>query len=326
MSRMLRGNQALREALVQEMENDERVFVYGEDVARHGGVYRVTEGLLERFGPARVFDTPISESGIVGLGVGAGLMGMRPVVEIQFTDLITIAMDQIVNSGAKARYAHDGALHCPLVVRTHNLGHGTIYAHQALEAWFAHVPGLKVVTPATPHDAKGLLISAIRDPDPVIFVEHRELYAMSGEVPVEPYAVPFGKAAIRRPGADVTIVAYSMDVALAQAAAVELAGQGIDAEVVDLRTLVPFDKATVVESVCKTGRLVIVHEAVRRGGFGAEIAATVIDSAAFAFLQAPIVRVANPGVPVPHSKALHRLALPRVEDVIAAARRVMEYR
>lgn len=323
--RILRGNQALREALIQEMERDERVFVFGEDVAHHGGVYRVTEGLQERFGPARVFDTPISESAIVGLGVGAALMGLRPMAEIQFMDLITIAMDQIVSSAAKARFVHNGLMHVPLVIRTLNLGKGTVYSSQALEAWFVHVPGLKVVMPSNPYDAKGLLISAIRDPDPVMFIEHRELYGMSGEVPEEPYTIPFGQAAIRRPGSDVTIVAYSSMVALAEQAAAELAAEGVDAEVIDPRTLVPFDKQTIVQSVCKTGRLVIVHEAVRRAGFGAEIAAAVIDSEAFAYLQAPIVRVANPGVPVPHSKALHRYALPHKEDIIAAVHRVMQY-
>ncbi len=324
--RTLRGNEALREALLQEMERDPRVFVLGEDIAEQGGVYHVTEGLLERFGPARVMDTPISESAIAGAAVGAALMGMRPVAEIQFTDLLTVAMDQIVNSTAKARFVHNGAMHAPMVIRTLNLGRGTVYASQAFESWFAHVPGLKVVMPATPYDAKGLLISAIRDPDPVIFFEHRELYGLSGEVPEEPYAIPFGQAAVRRPGHDVTLVTYSSMNALAEAAAKELADAGIDVEVIDLRTLVPFDRTTVIESVRKTGRLVILHEAVRRCGFGAEIAATVMESDAFAYLQAPILRVANPGVLVPHSKALHRYALPQREDVVSAVRRVMEYR
>ena len=323
--RTLRYNQALNEALAQEMANDERLLVLGEDVARHGGMFRVTEGLLERFGPERVLDTPISESGIVGLSVGAALLGMRPVVEIQFTDLITIAMDQIVNSGAKARYVHNGALHVPMVVRTINLGKGTVYSSQALEAWFTHVPGLKVVMPATPHDAKGLLISAIRDPDPVIFIEHRSLYNQQGPVPEETYTVPFGQAAVRREGEDVTIVAWSSMGVVAEAAADDLENEGVGAEVIDLRTLVPFDRKTVLQSVCKTGRLVIVHEAVRRGGFGAEIAAMVIDSDAFAYLQAPIVRVANPGVPVPHSDTLAERALPGKDDVLAAVRRVMQY-
>jgi pyruvate/2-oxoglutarate/acetoin dehydrogenase E1 component len=307
------------------MAGDERVFVFGEDVARHGGVFRVTDGLLARFGPERVFDTPISESGITGLAVGAALMGMRPVVELQFTDLVTIAMDQIVNSAAKARYVHNGAMHAPLVLRIVNLGKGTVYSSQALEAWFVHVPGLKVVMPANPYDAKGLLIAAIRDPDPVIFIEHKALYGMRGPVPEEPYALPFGRAEVRRPGADVTVVAWSVAVMLVEEVAAELAGEGVEAEVINLRTLIPFDKECVLSSVMKTGRLVIVHEAVRRGGVGAEIAAAVVESEAFGYLQAPIVRVANPGVPVPHSAALHRFALPHKEDVVAAVRRVVSY-
>ena len=323
--RTLRGNQALCEALAQEMAGDERVFVFGEDVARHGGVFRVTEGLWGRFGPTRVFDTPISESGIVGLAVGAALLGMRPVVEIQFTDLVTIAMDQIVNSAAKARYVHNGAMHAPLVVRTVNLGKGTVYSSQALEAWFVHVPGLKVVTPSNPYDAKGLLISAIRDPDPVIFIEHKSLYGMRGPVPEELYAIPFGRAEVRRQGADATVVAWSAAVALVEEAAEELAGEGVEVEVINLRTLIPFDKDSVLDSVKKTGRLVLVEEAVRRGGMGAEIAAAVVESEAFGYLQAPIVRVANPGVPVPHSAALHRFAFPHKDDVIAAVRRVVAY-
>jgi pyruvate/2-oxoglutarate/acetoin dehydrogenase E1 component len=323
--RTLRGNQALCEALAQEMAADERVFVLGEDLARHGGVFRVTEGLLGRFGSDRVIDTPISESGIVGVAVGAALLGMRPVVEIQFADLVTIAMDQIVNSAAKARYVNNGAMHAPLVVRTLNLGKGTVYSSQALEAWFVHVPGLKVVMPANPYDAKGLLISAIRDPDPVIFIEHKSLYGMRGPVPEEPYAIPFGQAEVRRPGSHVTVVAWSAAVALAEEAAADLAGEGVEAEVINLRTLVPFDRDCVFDSVRRTGRLVIVQEAVRRGGVGAEIAAAVVESDVFGYLQAPILRVANPGVPVPHSAALHKFAFPHKEDVIAAVRRVMRY-
>ena len=323
--RKLRGNQALCEALAQTMTDDERVFILGEDLAHHGGVFRVTEGLLDRFGPRRVIDSPISESGIVGAGVGAALMGMRPVVEIQFTDLITVAMDQIANSAAKGRYAHNGAMHVPLVVRTVNLGKGTIYASQAWEAWFTHVPGLKVVMPADPHDAKGLLISAIRDPDPVIFIEPRELYGMHGPVPEESYTVPFGKANIRCQGSDVTVVTFGNMVRMAEKVAEKMADEGVSVEVVDPRTLVPFDGQTLVQSVCKTGRLVVAHEAVKRGGFGAEIAAEVIDSEAFEYLQAPIVRVANPGVPVPHSQALHKFALPGKSDLINAIRRVLDY-
>jgi pyruvate/2-oxoglutarate/acetoin dehydrogenase E1 component len=307
------------------MERDARVFVYGEDVAHHGGVYRVTEGLMERFGLERVFDTPISESGIVGLGVGAALMGMRPVAEIQFTDLITVAMDQLVSSAAKARFVTGGTMHVPLVVRTVNLGKGNVYASQALEAWFTHVPGLKVAVPSNPYDAKGLLVSAIRDPDPVVFFEQRDLYSSSGPVPEQLYTVPLGQAAVLREGSDVTIVAYSGMVRAAIEATETLAAEGIEVEVIDPRTLVPFDTETIVDSVCKTGRLVIAHEAVRRGGFGAEIAATITDSEAFGYLQAPIIRVANPNVPVPYSKALHPYALPDKHDIITAAKRVMEY-
>ena len=320
-----RGNQALCEALAQEMARDERVFILGEDVSRHGGVFRVTEGLLDRFGPGRVIDSPIAESGITGLGVGAALVGMRPVIEIQFTDLVTIAMDQIVNGAAKARYVHNGAMHAPLVVRTVNLGAGTVYSSQALEAWFAHVPGLKVAMPSDPYDAKGLLISAIRDPDPVIFIEHRALYRAHGPVPEESYAIPFGAANVRREGDDVTVVAWSSMVAVCGEAAEEVAADGVGVELIDLRTLAPFDADAIDRSVCKTGRLVIAHEAVERGGFGAEIAATVSDSEAFACLQAPIARVANPGVPVPHSTVLHGPALPDKNDVLRAIRRVVAY-
>ena len=323
--RELRGNQALCEALAQEMANDPRVFVIGEDVAVHGGVYRVTENLLEQFGPDRVIDSPICESALVGAGVGAALVGMRPVVEIQFTDLITIAMDQIVNSAAKARYVHDGAMHVPMVVRTLNLGKGSVYASQALEAWFTHVPGLKVVMPTDPHDAKGLLLSAIRDPDPVIFFESKALYAMRGPVPSESYTVPFDKANVCREGSDATVVSWGSTVPMAEKAADRLTAEGVSIEVIALRALVPFDRQTVVESVCKTGRLVVVHEAVRRGGFGAEVVASIADSDAFEYLRAPIMRVANPGVPVPHSAALHKLALPSVDDLVAAIRRTMSY-
>ena len=323
--RTLRGNEALREALMQEMAADERVFLLGEDIADHGGVFNVTEGLLERFGTERVIDSPISESAIVGAGVGAALMGMRLVVEGQFTDLVTIAMDQIVNSAAKARYVHGGAMSCPLVVRTVNLGRGTVYSSQALEAWFTHVPGLKVVMPSDAHDAKGLLISAMRDDDPVIFIEPKSLYALRGPVPEKRYALPFGQANVRRAGDDVTVVAWGSTVPLAEKVAEALAAESLGVEVVDPRTLAPFDARAVVNSVCRTGRLVIVHEAVKCAGFGAEVAARVSDSEAFERLQAPIVRVANPGVPVPHSTALHPLALPSIDGLTSAIRRLMDY-
>jgi pyruvate dehydrogenase E1 component beta subunit len=306
------------------MERDERVFVFGEDVAAYGGLEGVTRGLLSRFGTERVFDTPISESGIAGLAVGASLMGMRPVVEMQFTGLITVAMDQIANSGAKARYVHDGALSAPMVVRTVTMSGNNVYMGQSLEAWFTHVPGLKVVAPSTPYDAKGLLTASIRDADPVVFIEHSAIYGTTGQVPEEQYTVPFGKAAVRREGSDVTLVAWSSMVPVVEEAADELAAEGVSAEVIDPRTLVPFDTKAVVDSVKKTGRLVVAHEAVRRGGFGAEIAAAIAGSEAFAHLRAPIVRVGNKGVPVPHSAKLDRYVVPGKDDVLAGVRRAME--
>ena len=322
--RTLQVREALREALRQELEADERVFVFGEDVADYGGLDAVTAGLQKEFGPERVFDTPIAESGMAGLAVGAALMGMRPVVELQFTGLIMIALDQIANSAAKARYVHQGGLSAPMVVRTINVPKSNVYVAQALEAWVAHVPGLKVVAPSTPHDAKGLLLASIRDPDPVVFVEHASLYGREGPVPEEPYTVPLGKASVTREGSDVTVVTWLSNVPMAEEAADELAAEDIGVEVVDLRTLVPFDREAVLGSVSKTGRLVVVHEAVRRVGFGAEVVAVVTESEAFRDLKAPVVRVANEGVPVPHSAHLYPHVLPDKNDVIAGIRRALD--
>ena len=253
-------------------------------------------------------------------------MGMRPVVEMQFTGLITVAMDQIANSAAKARYVHNGAMSAPLVIRTVSYNSGNAYMGQALETWVTHVPGLKVAAPSTPHDAKGLLTTAIRDADPVVFVEHVEMYDIEGPVPEEPYAVPLGQASVPREGSDVTLVAWLSMVPAALEAAEELAQENISVEVVDLRTLVPFDKDTVVRSVVKTGRLVIAHEAVRRGGYGAEVAAEVSDSEAFSHLKAPIVRVANIGTPVPHGATLQKQVMPDKGDVVEGIRRALAYR
>ena len=322
--RTLQVREALREALRQELEADPRVFVFGEDIAAYGGLDAVTAGLQEEFGPERVFDTPIAESGIAGLAVGASFVGMRPVVEMQFTGLITIALDQIANSAAKARYVHQGGITAPLVVRTVNFPKGNVYVAQALEAWLAHIPGLKVVAPSTPADSKGLLIASIRDPDPVVFVENTALYDREGPVPEEPYEVPLGKAAVSREGTDVTVVAYSGTVPLAEEAAAELAAENVSVEVVDLRTLVPFDRDAVLDSVSKTGRLVVAHEAVRRAGFGAEVIAVVTESEVFRDLKAPVARVANKGVPVPHSHHLYPHVLPNKDDVIAGVRRVLD--
>lgn len=324
--RTLQLNKALRESILQEMESDDRVFVFGEDVALHGGLGEVTKGLLDRFGPDRVHDAPIAESAIAGLAVGAALMGMRPIVEMQFTGLITVALDQIANSAAKTRYVYNGAMNAPLVIRTVSYNSGNAYMGQALEAWVAHVPGLKIATPSTPYDAKGLLTTAIRDPDPVVFVEHVEMYQNVGPVPRGNYVVPFGQASVPRVGSDVTIVAWMNMVPMALEAANKLENEDVSVEVVDLRTLVPLDKETVIQSVIKTGRLVIAHEAVRRGGFGAEIAAIVSNSKAFRHLKAPITRVANIGAPIPHSKHLQRMVLPNECDIIEEVRRVIAYK
>ena len=321
--RTLTLSQALNEAFTQEMLRDERVFVFGEDVGLWGGLFDVTAGLLDRFGPERVMDSPISESAIVGLGVGAALMGMRPVVEIQFTGCATIAMDQIANSAAKARYVNNGKMHCPLVVRTVNFRATNVWTGQALESWFAHVPGLKVAAPSTPYDAKGMLLSAIRDPDPVVFVEHQDAYGFTGDVPEEQYEVPLGKAAVRREGADVTVVSYLHMALMVEEAAAELEAEGISVEVIDLRSLFPLDVGTIVESVSKTGRLVIAHEAVVRGGFGAEVAAVVASSDASYRLKAPIKRVGNIGAPVAHSDSVNQYVLPNKNDVKAAVREVV---
>lgn len=318
--RNLELREAIREALVQEMRRDERVHLFGEDVAYYGGILGVTKGMLEEFGPDRVMDTPISESGFAGMAVGAALMGLRPVIEMQFTGLITVAMDQLVNTGAKARYVHDGAMSVPMVVRSPHMMHGNAYMSQALEAWFTHIPGFKVVTPSSPADAKALMITSIRDPDPVLYVEHEDLYGVTGPVPEGHQGVPLGQASILREGADVTVVAWLAMVPVAEAAASKLAEDGVSIEVIDPRTLVPFDSECLLRSVRKTGRLVIVHEAVRRSGFGGEIAAMVAGSDVVGHLKAPIQRVANPGVPVPHARRLNRAVLPDEDDVIAAVK------
>lgn len=314
---------AIREGLAQEMRRDETVYLFGEDVASYGGILGVTAGMLEEFGPERVMDMPISEAGFAGMAVGAALMGLRPVIEMQFTGLLTVAMDPLANTGAKARYVYDGAMSVPMVVRSPHMMHGNAYMSQALEAWFTHIPGFKVAVPSTSADAKGLIVASIRDPDPVLYVEHEDLYLTRGPVPEDLYTVPFGKACIRREGTDVTVVAWLAAVPVAEASAAELVAQGVSVEVIDPRTLVPFDTEAVLRSVRKTGRLVIVHEAVKRGGFGGEIAAIVAGSDAVSCLKAPIERVANPGVPVPHATHLNRAVLPNKDDVIAAVNRTL---
>jgi pyruvate/2-oxoglutarate/acetoin dehydrogenase E1 component len=314
--------EAIREALRQAMTRDQSVFLIGEDVGRYGGAFGVSYGLMDEFGEDRVRDTPISEAGIMGAATGAALMGMRPVAEIMFMDFTTIAMDQLVNQAAKLRFMFGGKAEVPLVLRT-PAGSGTgAAAHhsQSLEAWFVHVPGLKVVMPSTPYDVKGLLLSSIRDNNPVVFVEHKLLYKTKGPVPEEEYTIPLGVAEVKRPGRDLTIVATSIMVPRALQAAEALAEEGIEAEIVDPRTLQPLDDETIVGSIIKTGRALIAHEACKTGGVGAEIAATIVESEAFNYLDAPIKRLAGLDIPVPYNRNLERHMVPQVEDIIAAAR------
>jgi len=316
--------EALNEALRGEMERDARVFVMGEDVGLIGGIFGVTRGLREKFGEDRVRDTPISEATFLGAGVGAAIAGLRPVVEIQIFDFVAMTMDQIVNQAAKFRYMLGGRPTVPLVIRGPQGGGIRLAAQhsQSLEAWFVHVPGLVVVAPSTPYDAKGLLASAIRDDNPVIFLEHKVLYAVKGPVPAEPYAIPLGRADVKRAGSDVTVVATQAMVARALAAAAELEKEGVSVEVIDPRTLVPLDEATILASVAKTGRLVIVHEAVKRGGWGAEVAALVAERA-IDTLDAPIVRVAARNVPMPYNDSLERAAIPTQQDIATAIRGIV---
>lgn len=325
MSRELSYAEAVREALRQEMQADERVFMLGEDIGVYGGAFGVTDGLLAEFGPERIRDTPISEAAITGCAIGAAVAGLRPVLEIQFSDFITLAMEQLVLQAAKLRYMFGGKARVPMVVRTPG-GSGTGAAAQhseSLEAWFAHVPGLKVVAPSTPADAKGLLISSIRDDNPVIFFEHKLLYRTRGPVPEEAVAIPLGLADVKREGADATVVATSGMVTRALEAADRLAQDGVSVEVIDPRTLRPLDTDTILASVRKTGRVVIVYEAVKTLGIGAEIAARIAESEALYSLQAPIVRLGGQECPIPYNRALERAAVPQQEDIVAAVRQVL---
>jgi len=314
---------AISEALNEEMARDENVFIIGEDVGGPGGAFSATKGLLETYGERRVKDTPISESAIVGLAIGAAADGLRPVAEIMFADFLAVCMDQIVNQMAKIRYMFGGMYKLPVVIRAP--GGGGLNAgpqhSQCLESWFAHVPGLKVVMPATPYDVKGLLKSAIRDDNPVIFLENKALYGSKGEIPEEEYLVPIGKADVKRKGADVTVVAASRMVHQALDAAKALSEEGIDVEVIDLRTINPLDKETIFRSVEKTSKLVVAHEAVKAFGIGAEIAALVTEEM-LDYLDAPVLRVGAPFVPVPFN--LENFYLPNSEDVVKAVRKVME--
>jgi pyruvate dehydrogenase E1 component beta subunit len=316
--------EALNEALRQEMERDPTVIVMGEDVGVYGGVFGVTKGLLEKFGFERVIDTPISEAGFIGAAIGAAATGLRPVVELMFVDFFGVAMDQIYNQAAKMRYMFGGKIKVPITIRT-TIGGGLSAAaqhSQVLYSIFAHVPGLKVVVPSTPYDAKGLLISSIRDDNPVMFFEHKLLYPVKGPVPEEPYTIPLGKADVKREGSDVTVIGLALTVHQALEAANILAKEGISVEVVDPRTIVPFDKEAILKSVRKTGRVVIVDEDYDRCGFASWVAAIIADEA-FEYLDAPIKRITTPNVPIPFSPPLEKYILPSTEKIVRVVKALL---
>jgi len=312
--------EALNEALREEMQRDPTVFILGEDVGLYGGAFKVTDGLFAEFGEKRVVDTPIAEGLIVGAAIGAAMVGLRPIAELMTVNFALLAMDQIVNHAAKIRYMFGGKAKVPLVVRAPGGGGNQLGAQhsQSLEAYFLHCPGLKVVMPSTPADAKGLLKEAIRDDDPVIFLEHEHLYNTRGEVPPEDYTIPIGKAALKRAGNDITIISYSNMVLIAEEAAEQLGKEGVHAELIDLRTLNPLDLATIITSVKKTNRAIIVEEDWKTGGVGAEVSAQIHEHA-FTALDAPVVRVAGKDTPMPYAKNLEQAAIPRTEDIIQAA-------
>jgi pyruvate dehydrogenase E1 component beta subunit len=316
--------EALRDAMAEEMRRDKDVFVMGEEVAEYQGAYKVTQGLLQEFGDKRVIDTPITEHGFTGLGVGAALAGLKPIVEFMTWNFAMQAMDQIINSAAKTLYMSGGQMGCSIVFRGPNGAAARVAAQhsQDYSAWYSHVPGVKVIAPSNAADAKGLLKAAIRDPNPVIFLENEILYGHSSPVPkLDDFVLPIGKAKIAREGKDVTIVAWSMGMSYAMKAAEELAGEGIEAEVIDLRTLKPMDTETIVESVKKTGRCVTVEEGWAQSGVGAEIAARVMEQA-FDYLDAPVARVSGKDVPMPYAANLEKLALPSAAEVVEAAKAV----
>ncbi len=316
--------EALNQAMRDEMQRDERVFLIGEDVGYYQGAFKVSKGFVEAFGPQRVLDTPITEAGFTGLAIGAAMAGLRPIVELMTFNFGILALDQIVNNAAKIRYMSGGQLSIPIVIRgPGSAAHQLAAQHsQSLEAWFCHVPGLKVIAPATPHDAKGLLKSAIRDDNPIIFIEAQLLYGTKGEVEDGEYTIPIGQAEITHPGTDVTIVAYSKMQLLAMEAAEVLAQEGIQAEVIDPRTLKPLDSETICTSVRKTGRLVIVEEGWPFAGLGAQIAETVYANT-FDYLDAPIVRVTGEEVPMPYARPLEDAAIPDRARVITAVKQIL---
>jgi pyruvate/2-oxoglutarate/acetoin dehydrogenase E1 component len=317
--------EAIRQGIWEEMERDSSVFVLGEDVGIYGGAFKLTEGMLERFGEDRVVDTPISESAIVGAAIGAALMGMRPIAEMQFADFISCAFDQITNFAAKCRYRWGAGV--PMVIRGPSGGgiHGGPYHSQNPEMHYVHTPGLKVVAPSTVYDAKGLIKAAIRDEDPVVYFEHKFLYRrLKEELPEGDWTVPIGKADIKRAGSDISVITYGAMVHLALEAAATLANDGIELEVVDLRTLVPLDRERILESVKKTSKVILLHEDVRTGGIAGELAAIIAEEA-FEYLDGPIMRITAPDTPVPYSPPLEEFFLPKTSDIIRVARQLAAY-
>lgn len=317
--------QAVSDALREELRRDETVFLLGEDMGVYGGCFGVTRGFLEEFGPDRIMDTPISEGGFTGMAVGAAMAGYRPVVEYMFSDFITCAMDLITNQAAKTRFMLGGQVRIPMVIRTPaGSGTGAAAQHsQSLEAWFCHVPGLRVVMPATPYDAKGLLKAAVRDNNCVLFYEHKLLYSTRGEVPEEEYVLPIGKANVMREGKDVTIISYSLTALKAMKAAEMLEQDGIDAEVLDLRTLTPLDKDAIIASAKKTGRVLVTHEAVEKFGVGAEVASVINDSEAFFYLDRPVRRFGGEDIPIPYSPRLEAQVTPQPDTIYTKARELL---
>ena len=315
--RKITYKEAIREAITEEMERDKKVFLIGEDVGVFGGTFGVAKGLIEKFGKDRIRNSPVSEAGIAGLATGAAMTGMRPIAEIMFIDFITIASDQIINQAAKARYMFGGKVKVPVVFRTQG-GGGRNWAaqhSQSLEAWFTHIPGLKVIMPADPYYAKGLLKSAIRDDNPIIFIEHKQLYNMEGPVPEDEYLLPIGKGKVIKEGDDITLIATSHMVSKTVEAARSLSDQGIDAEIIDPCTLAPLDIQIIIESIKKTNKVVIVQEACRRMGFGSELV-RVISQECFDFLDSPPLVLGAEEVPIPFCDVLEKLALPQIEDIV----------
>jgi 2-oxoisovalerate dehydrogenase E1 component beta subunit len=316
---------AISQALDEEMARDERVFLMGEDIGTYGGAFKITEGFLQKYGEWRVLDTPLAESGFVGAAIGAAMMGLRPVVEMQFADFISCAFDQITEVAAKNHYRWGAAV--PMVIRAPFGGgvHGGPFHSECPEGWFFHSPGLKLVAPSTPYDAKGLLKAAIRDPNPVIYFEHKFLYRrIKATLPREDFVVPIGKADVKRSGRDISVVTYGAMVHLALEAAEVLSKEGIDLEVIDLRTLIPLDTETIFESVSKTSKAIILHEDNKTGGIGAEIAALLAEQC-FDHLDGPIIRIAAPDTPVPFSTPLEEFFLPKTGDIVSAARKLAAY-